>query len=72
MGDSIVCWLSCAKSRSIELDVLHKKMVLCSDVHLAVHCLTLGHAIKRFAIYESASVFQRLTPTSIATRFRRM
>jgi hypothetical protein len=28
--------------------------------------------LKRFAICERASVFQRLMPTSIATRFRRM
>ena len=73
MGELHCLLIVCAKLRSIELDVLRKKMVLCSDVHLA---RSLSHAwfmqLKRFAIYASASVFQRLMPTSIATRFRRM
>jgi hypothetical protein len=40
--------------------------------NLAVHCLMLDQAIKCFAIYESASIFQRLMPTSIATLLRRI
>ena len=41
MGELHCLLIVCAKLRSIELDVLRKKMVLCSDVHLA---RSLSHA----------------------------